>query len=145
VGVGPLEEVKLLLDRKEYDKDSTLGDLYLDGVFECVTLEDQVREGPKVKGETAIPEGTYEVLLTHSPRFKRTLPLLVDVPGFDGIRIHPGNTADDTEGCLLVGENVSNVSGKPFLIHSRAAFDRLYQKLVAAAARREAMTIEIIE
>lgn len=135
--------MRLTLDRKEYDPESTIGDLYLDGVWECCTLEDQVREGAKVLGETAIPEGSYEVLITHSPRFKRMLPLLVDVPGFDGIRIHPGNTTDDTEGCLLVGENVINHAGRPFLTRSRAAFDRLYQKLVAASARHEALVIEV--
>jgi hypothetical protein len=135
--------VKLTLDRDLYEKDSTLGDLFIDGVWECVSLEDQVR-AEKVKGETAIPEGTYEVLLTHSPRFKRVLPLLVDVPGFDGIRIHPGNTHNDTEGCLLVGENFTMAAGVPFLTHSRAAFDRLYQKLRAAAARGEHLVIEVL-
>lgn len=135
--------MKLTLDRDLYDKDSTLGDLFIDGVWECVTLEDQVRD-VKVKGDTAIPEGTYEVLLTHSPRFKRTLPLLVEVPGFDGIRIHPGNTHHDTEGCLLVGENFTVAAGVPFLTHSRAAFDRLYDKLRAAAARGEHLAIEVL-
>lgn len=135
--------MKLTLDRGQYDAGSTVGDLYIDGVWECATLEDAVRP-EKIKGETAIPEGTYEVLLTQSPRFKRTLPLLVDVPGFDGIRIHPGNTHKDTEGCLLVGENVITSAGVPFLTHSRAAFDRLYDKLRAAAARGEKLTIEVM-
>lgn len=142
--MGLAQEVKLTLDRKEYGADTTLGDLYINGVFECITLEDQVREGPKVPGETAIPEGSYDVRLTHSPRFKRTLPLLVNVPGFDGIRIHPGNDHTHTEGCLLVGENFTTVAGKPFLVHSRAAFDRLYEKLRAAAARGESLQIEVL-
>jgi hypothetical protein len=136
--------LKLLLDRTEYGKDSTVGDLYVDGVWECASLEDQVRVGPKVPGETAIPEGTYTVLLTRSPKFGRTLPLLIDVPGFDGIRIHPGNTADDTEGCLLVGEKIITAGNKPYLSHSRVAFDRLYEKLVGANQKREAIVIEVI-
>jgi hypothetical protein len=136
--------MRLQLDRRAYEEGSTVGDLFIDGVWECASLEDQVREGPKVKGETAIPEGVYEIRLTHSPRFKRVLPLLVDVPGFDGIRIHPGNTAKDTEGCLLVGENVTYAMGLPFLTHSRRAFDRLYKKLCEAELRREALTIEVI-
>lgn len=134
--------MRLLLDRSQYAEGSTVGDLYINGVWECVTLEDGVRP-EKIKGETAIPCGEYEVLLTHSPKFKRTLPVLVDVPGFEGIRIHPGNTVNDTEGCLLVGENVTFVHGVPFLHHSRAAFDRLYQKLLTAASTREAIEIEV--
>jgi hypothetical protein len=136
--------VRLKLDRSEYGENSTVGDLYIEGVWEAATLEDYVREGPKVPGETAIPTGEYEVLLTHSPRFKRVLPLLVDVPGFDGVRIHPGNTHNDTEGCLLVGENLIRHDGVPFLTKSRAAFDRLYDKLRAAAARGERLWIEVI-
>lgn len=141
--MGSLEEVKLTLDRAQYGKDSTVGDIYINGVWECVSLEDAVRDGPKIAGETAIPEGTYEILITHSPRFRRMLPLLVDVPGFDGIRIHPGNTTEDSSGCLLVGENVTWPDGRPFLTKSKAAFDRLYAKLVAASARRERLFIEV--
>jgi len=84
----------------------TIGKLYIDGKYFCDTLEDAVRPaGVKIKGETAIPVGTYKVEMTMSNRFKRVLPLLLNVPNFDGIRIHRGNTAADTEGCILVGEN----------------------------------------
>lgn len=136
--------MKLVLDRTEYEEGATLGDLYIEGVWECATLEDTVRP-EKIKGETAIPVGEYEILLTMSPRFKRVLPLLVDVPGFDGIRIHPGNTADDTEGCLLVGEKVITHGGVPFLTHSRRAFERLFARLEEAAKRREKLVIEVIQ
>ena len=136
--------MKLLLDRVEYDTDATIGQLFVDGQFECLVLEDTVRP-VKIAGKTAIPAGTYHVLLTHSPRFKRRLPLLVNVPGFDGIRIHPGNSDSDTEGCLLPGESLSVQLGKPFLMHSKAAFDRLYEKLLAAESRDESIVIEVIE
>ena len=81
--------------------------------------------------------------LTASPRFKRVLPLLIDVPGFDGIRIHPGNTDKDTEGCLLVGERITIQQGIPFLLNSRAAFDRLMPKLEDAVKRGERIEIEV--
>lgn len=92
----------------------TIGNLYFNGKYFCDTLEDKVRVlrdiGDKIKGETAIPSGRYEVKLTYSPKFKRVLPLVCDVPYFDGIRIHRGNTSKDTQGCILVGEN--KVKGK---------------------------------
>lgn len=133
--------MRLTLDRTLYEKDATVGDLFIDGEWECHSLEDQVRDGPKVPGQTAIPTGVYEVLITMSPRFKRRLPLLINVPGFDGIRIHPGNTHEDTEGCLLVGERVIRHEGMPFLTHSRAAFDKLFAKLDASA---EPITLEVL-
>jgi len=127
--------MKLLLKREEFTDASTVGELFVDGVHECFTLEDVVRTGPKVHGETAIPKGTYEVIITQSPRFKRRLPLLVKVPGFEGIRIHPGNTAKDTEGCLLVGTGkTSNM-----VTNSRVAFNKLFAKLEVASN----ITIEI--
>jgi len=112
---------------------ATLGVLFLDQVFQCFTIEDEVREVPgqavetwKVHGRTAIPQGRYHIRLTQSQRFGRVLPLLDAVPGFTGIRIHPGNTAADTEGCILpgTGRNSSGVTG------SRLAFGRLFERLV---------------
>jgi len=83
-----------------------IGDLFINGEFFCYTLEDEKRaDGVKVYGETAIPTGTYNVLLTKSNRFKRLMPLIVDVPMFSGIRIHGGNTSKDTLGCILVAFN----------------------------------------
>tara|TARA_R110000824_G_scaffold89108_3_gene218735 strand:- start:952 stop:1386 length:435 start_codon:yes stop_codon:yes gene_type:complete len=88
------------------DDRNIIGDLFINGEFFCYTLEDEKRaDGVKVYGETAIPTGTYNVLLTKSNRFKRLMPLIVDVPMFRGIRIHGGNTSKDTLGCILVAFN----------------------------------------
>lgn len=118
----------------------TVGRLSIDSKYFCDTLEDAVRApGVKVRGKTAVPEGRYRVVLTESPRFKRILPLLVDVPNFEGVRIHPGNTAKDTEGCLLVGFN--QVKGK--VVSSRATFQKLFEKLWAADQAGEEIWTEI--
>lgn len=94
-------EVKRTFKGTEY----TIGKLYIDGHYLCDTLEDTVRNGVKIAGKTAIPAGTYQVKKTMSPRFKKILPEILNVPGFTGVRIHAGNTAADTDGCLLLGLN----------------------------------------
>lgn len=86
----------------------TIGRLFVDGKYFCDTLEDRCRDldkEEKVMNETAIPEGIYEVIVNVSAKFRRKLPLLLDVPHFSGIRIHRGNMDKDTSGCILVGEN----------------------------------------
>lgn len=95
----------MILDlQREHTLDNvTFGSLYIDNEFECYTLEDTIRVGEKIPGATAIPAGTYMVRVTMSVRFKEELPILEDVPEFTGIRIHAGNTVEDTEGCILVG------------------------------------------
>ena len=128
----------LMLRREPSGEDFTRGELTVNGSFECFTLEDKVRP-VKIKGITAIPAGAYEVVVTFSERFKRPLPLLLNVPNFDGIRIHPGNTSRDTEGCILVGQKRT----KDSVQLSRAAFDVLFAK-IAQAATREKIFIEII-
>ena len=92
--------------RKDYNENNTIGDLFINGKWFCYTLEDKVRpEGVKIYGDTAIPEGTYKMVLNHSNRFNKILPLLIGVPGFSGIRAHGGNNESDTSGCILVAKN----------------------------------------
>ncbi len=128
--------MKLLLQRRPSGIDSTLGDLYIDGKFFCYTLEDVVRETPgtpvkewKVDNKTAIPAGTYQLELVDSKRFGPDTISLKDVPGFASIRMHSGNTAADTEGCLLVGNGY--VAGG-ILQMSRDALARLKETVSPA-------------
>ena len=98
--------VNSIAQKKTY----TVSRLLIDGEYFCDVLEDTVRTGPKVWGETAIPEGTYKMRLSKSARFGRVLPEILNVPNFTGIRIHGGTTAEDSHGCLLVG--INEVKGK---------------------------------
>lgn len=142
--------MNLVLQREPSGANATLGKLTRDdGLFLCDTLEDRIREPAdwkptdpvtwKVPGETAIPSGTYRIALTLSHRFGRTLPLLMDVPGFDGIRIHPGNTAKDTEGCILTGVRM----GPSTVVESRAAFLIVYQRIQEALNEGEKVYISV--
>ncbi len=118
--------MRLELRRTTYTRESTVGELFADGVFECYVLEDVVRPaGQKAFGRTAIPAGTYGVAVTMSNRFRRLMPLLLDVPGFTGVRIHSGNTAADTEGCLLLGLDRKT----DFVGRSRDAYSRFFPRL----------------
>lgn len=135
--------MKLHLERLQLDPGVTIGSLSVDDAWECWALEDEVRPAgaAKVPGKTAIPAGTYSVDITYSPRFKMPLPLLLNVPNFEGVRIHSGNTADDTEGCILVGQDRLGQS----IGRSRLAFQALFAKLSRAKARGEQITIEIVQ
>lgn len=118
--------MKVVVKRTFKGADYTIGKLYLDGHYLCDTLEDTVRPaGVKIAGKTAIPTGTYKCKKTWSPRFATVLPELFNVPGFTGIRIHKGNTAKDTEGCILVGLNKT----KGAVIDSQATFNFLMARL----------------
>ncbi len=145
--------MKLTLQREPSQNETTLGKLYVDGVYQCETLEDVVREQMgvpvaqwKVAGRTAIPAGTYQVQLTWSPRLSpkyenKLMPIITGVEGFTGIRIHSGNTDDDTEGCVLVGkERVGNDR----IVESRVAWHARYDKLEAAWRQGEGITIEVL-
>lgn len=100
--------MRLTLKRVAKRDTYTIGKLYVDGQYWCDTLEDRVRDltkEKKVPGQTAIPAGTYDVVVNISPKFRRLLPRLLNVPHFDGILIHRGNTDKDSAGCILPGEN----------------------------------------
>ncbi len=130
--------LELLLARRDFTPERTIGQLYV--TPECWTLEDAVRNGAKITGETAIPPGRYQIAITKSARFGRMLPILLDVPGFDGIRIHSGNTAADTEGCILVGnEREGNA-----ILQSRLAMEKLQPKIADVLARGQECWITII-
>lgn len=133
--------MELTLKRKFKGSTYTIGDLSVDGIFFCNTIEDTVRELPavcpdtsrgrsctckeKIYARTAIPVGIYKITLEYSPKFKRRMPYLHNVPHFLGILIHSGNTETDSAGCIIVGENT--VKGK--VLNSRATFQRLYARL----------------
>jgi len=119
--------MKLHLKRLHRTDNSTIGELTIDGKFECYTLEDIERD-VKVKSETAIPKGTYKVIINQSNRFKRLMPLLLNVPNFEGVRIHAGNSNHDTEGCILVGQNRS----VDYITKSRKAYEILFAKMKLA-------------
>ena len=139
--------MKLKIDRPLVcGPDCTIGQLLVDGMEECFVLEDEVREIPgkpvsdwKIAGKTAIPKGTYNVGITYSNRFKRDLPILDDVPGFTGVRIHPGNTSEDTEGCILVGRGKTDRT----VTESRIAFNALFEKIKKALDDGDMVSLEI--
>ena len=113
--------MKLRLNRPTVcEGDAIIGRLCVDDVFECFTLEDTDRRledgGDKVCGRTCIPRGTYKVTVDYSNHFGKMLPRILDVPQFDGVRIHPGNKPEDTHGCLLVG--TSRSEAKPDWINN---------------------------
>ena len=136
--------MELELVRKHRTANTTIGELTIDGVFECFVLEDRDRglnssmtiselKAIKVHGSTAIPEGRYEMVISFSNRFKKMLPLLQNVPAYEGIRIHPGNVAADTEGCLLPGRN----KGTDTVTSSRIAFNALFNKIQKGMTREK--------
>lgn len=131
--------MKLVLTRDVLEPDFTLGKLSVDDNFFCFTVEDSVRD-KKIFGKTAIPFGTYDIVLTFSNRFQKVLPLLVNVPNFDGVRIHSGNTAEDTEGCLIVGLERTDKG----VAKSRAAMEELMPKIKAAKENGNHVWIEIV-
>ena len=140
--------MKLTLNRIALRQTYTIGKLYIDGKYFCDTLEDTVRDTnksgkfdngeEKIKGKTAIPYGTYEIKWTYSPRFKKYTPQLMNVPSFEGIRIHSGNSNTDTEGCLLLGENKK----VGMVLNSRATINKFYP-LIKKACSKGKVTIEI--
>jgi len=135
--------MKLVLIRDQSDLDCTFGRLYINGLFECHTLEDVDRHledgGEKVASATAIPRGEYKLTIDWSNRFKKEMLHVLDVPQFAGIRIHSGNTSEDTEGCLLLG----NGRAKAYLLDSRSAVQKVFDAVEKALDRGEEVTIEV--
>lgn len=142
--------MEILVEREYKKKDYTIGKMYINGEYFCDTLEDTDRgltqimtlsEIKEVKeyGCTAIPTGRYPISYTYSPRFKKHLPLLLNVPAFDGVRIHSGNTHKDTEGCILLGEN--KAVGK--VLNSRKTMDEFLRILKPAIEACENVWITI--
>jgi len=144
--------MELLLKRKFKGGNYTIGDLYVDGRLFCNTIEDVARSLParcpdtsrgqsctckeKVYAMTAIPAGTYRITFEYSPKYKRRMPYLHDVPHFLGILIHWGNTEKDSAGCIIVGKNT--VKGK--VLESKATFQQLY----ALIEKEKEITIQIV-
>ena len=133
-------ELKRLWKKTDY----TVGRMYINGIFFSNTLEDAVRDiaddgTGKVYGKTAIPAGRYKVVYCYSPKFKRRMPRLLDVPHFDGILIHAGATAEATLGCILVGLNTQ----KGRLTSSRHYSDMLNHRCELCDIRKEEIWITI--
>lgn len=142
--------MELFLKRKEFSQHTTIGELFIDEQFFCFVLEDfdrglkqdmlpELIEKGKVYGKTCIPYGKYEIIMSWSNKFKCIMPLVSHVPGYEGIRIHKGNTEFDTLGCLLVAME----KGKDKVMKSTQAFDKIYPLLEDACKKGKVfITIE---
>ena len=144
--------IKLTLKRFAFKDKYTIGRLYINGVYFCDTLEDKDRglydwlsEGYikeiKVKHETAIPYGVYKLMWSYSPKYKKMMPEVLNVKGFSGIRIHSGNTADDSSGCILLGLNKEK--GK--VLDSRKTCEKFYEIIKECYNKGVSMQIEIVK
>lgn len=138
------------LVREGFTDKATEGKMFVNGTFECYTLEDTDRHledsidgSEKIYGRTAIPRGTYDIELSYSNHFSKILPHIKDVPYFEGVRIHSGNSDKDTEGCILVGK-INTSDTDDWVGQSRAAFNSLFPKIETAIANNEEVTIEIV-
>jgi len=142
--------MKIQVKRRYFGEEYTIGTMSINGERFCDTLEDKNRDlnhngkfdngEIKVNNETCIPFGTYDVIVNMSPKFKRELPRLLDVPSFDGVLIHRGNTKDDTAGCILVGENKEK--GK--VLNSTKYENELVARCKSALSAGETISIEIV-
>lgn len=136
--------MEIKVERKVKTEISTIGRVMVGNVLECYSLEDRDRDlkqtddlpsiiKRKVFAKTAIPSGRYEVIISYSNRFKKQMPLLLNVPGFEGVRIHSGNKAEDTEGCILLGKS----EGVNWIGQSRNAYDALMDELRAVTLQEK--------
>lgn len=137
----------LKLVRDTSTKGFTKGKLYVNGVFECYTIEDEDRhlgkDGVKIFGLTAIPKGTYKIIISMSNRFKKFLIEILGVNGFSGVRIHSGNKSTDTEGCIIVGKK-DDKHNVDWISDSRTAYEELHRKVKYALSNKEKVTLEIV-
>lgn len=132
--------MKLRVERFKSNKKSTIGLLFVNDVFQCYTLEDEIRpNGFKIWGNTAVPTGTYNLIMSFSNKFQKYLPEILNIKDFKGVRIHTGNTIEDTHGCLLVGEKTDGVT----ISQSVIAFDKLMYKILPIE-KSEKITIEYV-
>lgn len=133
-----MPDINFTMTRDLFDKSFTLGQLYKDGVFFAFTCEDADRRledgGTKIKGESAIPRGYYRLTVSESARFRRVMPLITPVPNFSGVRIHGGNTHEDTEGCPLIGV-IRTSNGVKQCADAVARLIELIQETEAAGAK----------
>jgi hypothetical protein len=136
--------MKILVERFDSGDHDTFGRLYIEGKFMCMTLEDEFRE-IKVKGETRIPKGTYKVGFYDSPSHGAKSLHIKDVPGFQYILIHPGNTENDTMGCLLPGKRIGTLNGKRAVLDSKIAFKEIYPIIAGAIERGEEVEIKYMD
>ena len=135
--------MKLTLKREIFAPRYTEGKLYCNGKYIADTLEDTFRDltkQKKVYGETAIPAGVYQIKVTMSNRFKKLMPILIDVPNFEGVRVHAGNKPEDTEGCILIGVKAS----AGLLTRSREKTQAVYDLIQNALNNKELVQIEVI-
>ena len=148
--IQEVEAMEIRVKRIARKDGYTIGKMYINGAYFCDTLEDTDRGlnsamsvdeilSKKRKGITAIPTGKYDVILTFSPKFKRVLPLLLNVKGYEYIRVHHGNLPSSTDGCLLVGEN--KIKGQ--IVNSRATLEKLMSVLLECEKKKEKVTILI--
>lgn len=142
-----MPDLRLHLVRTQALEHATLGQLFIDGVYKWFSLEDRWRPNEiKIPGETCIPAGTYQVIINRSVRFGKMLPLLLNVPGFEGVRIHPGNSDADTAGCILVGGSCQpNAKPVPKIGESVLACGDVQKRIADALAAGSKVWIEIID
>ena len=136
--------MKIKVERDVLASEYTHGRMTIDDRMFCYTLEDTDRYlengGEKIYGKTAIPRGIYKVIITFSNHFQKPLPLLLDVPGYEGVRIHAGNTVADTEGCILLGTS----RGHDTVGNSRMAVQSFMDRMESALERGEGVTLEVV-
>jgi hypothetical protein len=136
--------MKLFLQRESKSEHDTIGSMSIDGVYFCKTLE-PAQHDHKIKGVTRIPAGTYRLEMHMSPMLGRVTPQLINVPGFEHILIHNGNTFKDTHGCILIGSKLGDFSGNRAVLMSRETCVKLEAIIFPLLEKKEEVTIQILD